>query len=378
VGGIGQVFSKDFEMVPSGPLKGIRIIEFAGKGAAPFAAMMLSDMGADVVLVHRKGAEPNLPIDIPSRGRVSIELDLKQASDRSYCLAAVAKADVLIEGFRPGVMERLGLGPEPVLEINPRLIYARMTGWGQTGPLAHAAGHDINYIALTGALAAFGPPGLPPPPPLNLVGDFGGGALFLAFGIAAALFERERSNQGQVIDAAMVDGTAALMAMYCGIAKQDPRALERGYQALGGAAPNYRCYECADGKFVAIGALEPAFYDLLLEKLGKPFPRPDDTSDPESWPDHGTRLAKIFKTRTRDEWRSILEASDACFAPVLSLDEAPDHDHMAARGVFVNVDGVLQPAPAPRFSRTPGRIQGPPPQFGAGGHERLAAWVMRT
>jgi alpha-methylacyl-CoA racemase len=362
----------------SGPLAGVRVLEFAGIGPGPFCAMLLSDMGAEVVRIDRRGAARSLAIDVTSRGRVSIAFDLKDALDRKRCLAAIAKADVLIEGFRPGVMERLGLGPQDALAVNPRLIYGRMTGWGQDGPLAQTAGHDIDYIALTGALAAFGPPQAPPPPPLNLVGDFGGGALYLAFGIAAALYERERSGQGQVIDAAMVDGAASLMALFNGLSARDPDAMVRGRQALAGAAPNYRCYECADGRYIAVGALEPQFHQLLLDEIGAsytPSPPLGDTSD---WPDQIATLTAIFKTRTRDEWQALLEDVDACVAPVLTLAEAPSHPHMAARGVYVTIDGLVQPGPAPRFSRTPGQVQGAAPAVGAGGAERLRAWGVEV
>jgi alpha-methylacyl-CoA racemase len=359
---------------PSGPLTGVRVLEFAGIGPGPFCTMLLSDMGADVVRIDRRGAAAALPIDVTSRGRVSIELDLKRQEDRDACLEAIAKADVLIEGYRPGVMERLGLGPKIALELNPRLIYGRMTGWGQSGPIAHTAGHDINYIAVTGALAAMGAPDRPPVPPLNLLGDFGGGALYLAMGIAAALFERERSGRGQVIDAAMVDGVASLMALYSGLMASDPEVMTRGRHPLTGAAPNYRCYECADGAFVAIGALEPHFHARLLAKLGAPYQPPSDNTDRSPWDEQVAALTRIFKTRTRDEWRALLEDEDTCFAPVLTLAEAPDHPQMAARNVFLKIDGVVQPSPSPRFSRTPSRVQGPAPAVGSGGLARLRAW----
>jgi alpha-methylacyl-CoA racemase len=334
--------------------------------------MMLSDMGADIVRIDRPGARPPLPIDVAARGRVSISLDLKDTDDRGLCLDAMTKADVVIEGFRPGVMERLGLGPSEVQARNPRIIYGRMTGWGQTGPLAETAGHDINYIALTGALHAIGPAEEPPIPPLNLVGDFGGGALYLAFGIAAALYEREHSGLGQVIDAAMVDGAASMMAVYAGMIATDPHALDRGRFGLSGSAPNYRCYECADGNYVAVGSLEPQFHDLMLTATGRPYDR--KRSSVASWKGDTAALADAFRRRTRAEWHSALRDGDACVTPVLSLEEAQAHPHMADRQVFERVDGVAQPAPAPRFSRTPGRIQGPQPTSGAGGRERLRQW----
>ncbi len=334
---------------PKGPLNGVRVLEFAGIGPGPFCAMMLSDMGAQVVRILRKGDDARDAV--MGRGRHDIVIDLKSPEGAQKCLDAISDADVLIEGYRPGVMERLGLGPTEALARNPGLIYGRMTGWGQDGPLAAAAGHDINYIALTGALAAIGPPGQPSPPPLNLVGDFGGGAMYLAFGIVAALYEREQSGKGQVIDAAIVDGTASLMAIFGGgrVSVQKDRSL------LGGAAHYYRSYLCADGKQISVGALEPKFYETLMHLVGlEPTAGRDD---PANWPAMSEGLAAVFKTKTRDEWRVVLEGSDACFAPVLELDEAPNHPHMKARGVFQNHQGVMHPAPAPRFSRTPGSIK---------------------
>jgi len=359
---------------PTGPLCGVRVLEFAGMGPAPFCAMLLSDLGAEVLRVDRRGAVPRLAVDVTSRGRLSIELDLKSPADRSVCLDAIRKADVLIEGYRPGVMERLGLGPEAVAGENPRLIYGRMTGWGQDGPLAQAAGHDINYIALTGALAAMGDPDRPPSPPLNLVGDFGGGALYLALGLVAALLERERSGKGQVVDAAMIDGVASLMAVFNGLSATQPDYLRRGQVTLAGAAPNYHCYECADGRHIAIGALEPQFYNNLLAAVGRPYSA-SERRDPAEWPDQIATLASIFKTRTRDAWCALLEGTDACVAPVLDLQEARAHPHMVARGVYAEIAGLAQPAPAPRFSRTPGAIQGPAPAAGEGGRARLQSWM---
>jgi alpha-methylacyl-CoA racemase len=357
----------------------VRVLEFAGIGPAPFCAMLLSDLGADVVRIDRADA-PVQTDAVTSRGRSALALDLKSPAGGALALAAIERADVLIEGFRPGVMERLGLGPEIALERNPRLVYGRMTGWGQTGPLAHAAGHDIAYIALTGALAALGPADRPPVPPLNLVGDFGGGALYLAFGIAAALYERERSGRGQVIDAAIVDGTASLMAMFSGMIANGRLTLERERSLLGGAAPNYRCYACADGRYVAVGALEPKFFAVVLERLGIELPSgwddgvPEHGSAPAEWTAQADALAAIFATKPRDAWTALFEGSDACVAPVLALDEAPAHPHLRAREVYVERDGVVQPAPAPRFSRTPGAVQGPAPQPDEGGREALLRW----
>jgi alpha-methylacyl-CoA racemase len=351
----------------SGPLDGVRILEFAGIGPAPFCAMLLADLGADVVRVDRDD-DPAAPNEVTRRGRTSVVLDLKAPGDIAFALAAIDCADVLIEGFRPGVMERLGLGPDEALRRNSRLVYGRMTGWGQSGPLAHAAGHDLTYIALTGALAAMGPPDAPPAPPLNLVGDFGGGALYLALGIAAALYERERSGRGQVIDAAIVDGTASLMAFFNGAAASGLISLERGRNLLGGAAPNYRCYECADGRYVAVGALEPKFNAILLQRLGV------DAHQEPDWATQSRTLAAVFKQRPRDEWAAMFEGTDACVAPVLALSEAPEHPHLRARGVYVEQDGVVGPAPAPRFSRTPGAVQRGAPQRGEGGREALRRW----
>jgi alpha-methylacyl-CoA racemase len=360
-------------MTASGPLKGIRVVEFAGIGPAPFCTMLLSDMGAEVLRLDRKGA-PALPNDIPARGRHSFAVDLKSPADIEICLRAVEKADVLIEGFRPGVMERLGLGPDQACARNPRLVYGRMTGWGQDGPLARAAGHDINYIAVTGALEAIGPVDDVPVPPLNLVGDYGGGSLYLAFGVAAALFERETSGKGQVIDAAIVDGTVSLMAMASGVLARGLGTMAKGKSLLGGSAPFYRCYECADGRHVALGPIEPHFFAILLDKLGVPRETMGDQNDRDQWYGDSAKLAAVIRTRTRDEWCEVLEGTDACFAPVLSLQEAPGHPHIRARGLLQEHFGLIQPAPAPRFSRTPGSIQGPPAAVGDGGAELLRAW----
>jgi len=338
-----------------GPLAGIRVVEFAGIGPGPYCGQLLADMGAEVLAIDRAGgAGPRNPVN--DRGKARRTLDLRTDDGRQAALACLARADVLVEGFRPGVMERLGLGPDAVHAINPRLVYGRMTGWGQDGPLARSAGHDITYLALTGALAAIGPADRPPPPPLNLVGDFGGGALFLAFGIAAALVERERSGRGQVIDAAIVDGVASTMGLFAGLAAGGALSLDRERSLLGGAAPFYRTYACADGRYLAVGALEPRFLRELLERIGAEADLLDVQGDVAEWPGWSERLAAIFATRTREEWAGLLEGSDACAAGVLALDEAAGHPHLAARGTYAERDGVLHPAPAPRFSRTPGAI----------------------
>lgn len=355
-----------------GPLSGVRVVEFAGIGPGPFAAMLLSDLGAEVLRIDRPGAAPPSPNEILSRGRHSLVLDLKSPCDLDECLRILDAADILIEGYRPGVMERLGLGPDVVLARHERLIYGRMTGWGQTGPLAHAAGHDINYIAISGALEAMGRPGQPPSPPLNLVGDFGAGSLYLVFGIMAALFEAQRSGKGQVVDAAIIDGAASMMAMsYWCLA--DGITQGRGTYALDGAAHFYRCYECSDGKYVAVGAMEPHFYRLFLEKIGLMGGRAD-SQERKDWSQNTATLEALFKGRTRDEWCKLLEGTDACFAPVLSLEEAPSHPQNIARRTLVERYGLMQPAAAPRFSRTPGDIAGPPCRAGVGGRELAATW----
>ena len=301
-------------------------------------------------------------------------IDLKRPESVKVVLKLIENADVVIEGFRPGVMERLGLGPLDCLERNPRLVYGRMTGWGQEGPLAKVAGHDINYIALTGALHAIGRPGEPPVPPLNLVGDFGGGAMMLAFGLVSALWETRNSGKGQIVDAAMTDGSALLMAMTYGAKAAEKWNNERGTNRLDGGAHFYDAYECADGKFISIGALEPQFYTLLLEKCGIDDLKFQDQMNRDNWPLLKIRIAAIFKTKTRSEWCTILEGTDACFAPILDMDEAPHHPHNKARKTFIEIDGVMQPAPAPRFSRTPPDIQGPPVIPGAHTRVALSEW----
>ena len=339
----------------SGPLSGLRVVEFAGIGPGPFAAMLLSDMGADVVRIDRPGAVRRAN-DIPGRGRTALALDLKQPGDVAQALALLDHADALIEGFRPGVMERLGLGPDVVAARNPKLVFGRMTGWGQTGPLAHAAGHDINYIAITGALHAIGTQAAPVPP-LNLVGDYGGGSLYLIVGILAALLEAKISGHGQVVDCAISDNVVNLMATFYGIAAGGGWKDERAANMLDGGAHFYRTYACKDGKHLSVGAIEPQFYALLRQIAGMADPAFDAQRDQAAWPDLHARAAAIFATKTRDEWTALLEGTDACVAPVLSLAEAPLHHHLVARGSFVEVDGISQPAPAPRFSRTPGAVQ---------------------
>ncbi len=341
-----------------GPLQGIKIVEFAGLGPAPFCGMMLSDMGADVVRIARKNSrDPLGKFAVMNRGRATIELDLKSAEGVQMALQFIAKADSLIEGFRPGVMEKLGLSPEICLAQNPKLVYGRMTGWGQTGPLARAAGHDINYIALSGALHAIGQKNGKPTPPLNLVGDFGGGGMMLAFGVVCGILHARATRQGQVIDAAMTDGAAALMAMMYGLYSAGQWTNERGANLLDTGAHFYDTYECADKKFVAIGSIEPQFYALLLEKAELTEPALQEQMNRARWPDLKEILTRIFKTKTRDEWCALMEGTDVCFAPVLDLDEAPQHPHNAARQTFVTINGVTQPAPTPRFSHTKPEIQ---------------------
>ncbi|MDE2465972.1 MAG: CoA transferase [Alphaproteobacteria bacterium] len=343
-----------------GPLSGIRIVEFAGIGPGPFAAMLLSDMGADIIRIDRKGGRSPGPTEVTYRGRAAVALDMKKPEAVAAALKLIAAADGLIEGFRPGVMERLGVGPDVCLARNPKLVYGRMTGWGQSGPLAAAAGHDINYIALSGALHSIGQRGGKPVPPLNLVGDFGGGALYLVMGMLAALIEAQRSGKGQVVDAAMTDGAASLMAMFYGMKSMGLWSDTRGENLLDSGAHFYDTYETKDGKFVAIGSIEPQFYQQLLTRCGISDPAFKAQMDRGSWGALKEKIAAVFKTKTRHEWDEIMLGSDVCYAPVLSLAEAPAHPHNRARDAFVEVAGVTQPAPAPRFSRTPGRVQGPP------------------
>ena len=341
----------------SGPLTGVRIVEFAGIGPGPFACMLLADMGAEVVTLDRVGAKKN-PKSVAGRGRKVVELDLKDKAAVAQVLDLLSHADALIEGFRPGVMERLGLGPDAVAAHNPRLVYGRMTGWGQEGPLAQAAGHDINYISLTGALAAIGPVEKPVPP-LNLVGDFGGGALYLVVGVLAALLEAGRSGKGQVVDAAMCDGAASLMSMFFDMTAIGRWTEGRERNFLDGGAHFYGVYECACGNFISIGSIEPQFYALLRELAGLSDAAFEAQMDRKAWPGLKQKLIEVFKSKTRQEWCEIMEGTDVCFAPVLTMAEAPKHPHMAARKIFINRHGVTQPAPAPRFSRTPSAIREP-------------------
>ncbi|HYJ53422.1 MAG TPA: CaiB/BaiF CoA-transferase family protein [Allosphingosinicella sp.] len=361
-----------------GPLAGLRVLEIAGIGPGPFCGMLLADLGADVVLVERiQPGEDDFDLGaaaIPHRGKRSIALDLKSPAGVETVLALVGKADALIEGMRPGVMERLGLGPDDCLARNPRLAYGRMTGWGQDGPLAHAAGHDINYVALSGALWYSGQPGEPPLTPPTVVGDVGGGALYLAIGLLAAVMSARETGRGQVVDAAIVDGSAHMLNLLMTLRAAGQLQAERGRSLLDG--PHwYSTYRCSDGRFVSVGALEPKFYALLRAKLGLgDDPVFANGYDPASWPDLRERFAALFATRTRDEWSALLEGSDACFAPVLDPEEAAAHPHMKARGVYVEAGGFLQAAPAPRFSDTPANVPGPVPRRGADAEAILRDW----
>jgi alpha-methylacyl-CoA racemase len=368
----------------AGPLTGCRVIELAGIGPVPFAAMLLADMGADVIRVDRidsvRPADPLSAVrppaasgtpaeapavaDIVDRGRRSIAVDLKSAQGAAVLLRLAAGADVVVEGFRPGVAERLGIGPEECRAVNPALVYGRMTGWGQDGPYAQTAGHDINFLALAGTLSLIGRAGAAPTPPLNLVADYGGGAMMLAFGVLCALLEARGSGHGQVVDASMLDGTAVLTTVFHTLAAQGRWAGRRGTNLLDSGAPFYDAYECADGRYLAVGALEPRFYALLRKGLGLDDPLFDDQHDRARWPRMKKRLAAAVRTRTRDEWCEVFEGTDACVTPVLTLEEAMEHPHNTARGTFAEAFGVRQPAPAPRLSRSPGGIAGPPPSAG--------------
>lgn len=347
----------------AGPLTGLKVIEMVGLGPAPFCAMLLADMGAEVIRVQRPGQVlgERARFDVLARGRRAIALDLRQREGVETLLQLVESADALIEGFRPGVMERLGLGPAPCLQRNPKLVYGRMTGWGQSGPLAQVAGHDINYIALAGALHAIGRPGEKPVVPHNYIGDFGGGGMLLGFGVLCALLEAQRSGKGQVVDAAMTDGTALLSAMMYGFRAAGRLGDERGANLLDGGAHFYDTYECADGRFIALGAIEPQFYAELLTRCGIDDPQFQRQMDPSQWPQLKAKLAALFQQRSRAQWCDLLEGSDACFAPVLDWAEAAGHPHNRERGTYLELDGVLQPAPAPRFSRTPAATPTPAP-----------------
>lgn len=355
----------------TGSLAGLRVLEIAAIGPVPFAGMLLSDMGAEVVRVDRPGSAPHLtPID---RGRKSVAIDLKDPAGRALLLDMAAAADVLLEGFRPGVMERLGLGPDEVLARNARLVYGRMTGFGQEGPLSGVAGHDINYVAVAGALDLIGPPDGPPLPPLNLVGDFGGGGMLLAFGVMTALHHARTSGQGQVVDAAMVDGVGLLMAMFYGLAV-DGTLGRRGSNGLDGEAPYYGAYQTSDGGWMAVGAIEEHFYQAFLHGLGLDPSDVPDRADRTQWSALRRVLSERFRSRSRDEWSKVFEAVDGCVSPVLSLADIKDHPHHVARQALSTVDGVPQPAPAPRLSSTPGSIQGPPPAPGQHSRDVLTSW----
>jgi len=359
--------------VSGGPLEGVRVVELASIGPGPFVAMMLADMGAEVVCVDRPDAPAGEAArrNVVNRGRRSVVVDLRNPNGPEVVLRLAAQADVLIEGFRPGVAERLGVGPDPCIGRNSKLVYGRVTGWGQDGPLAHTAGHDLNYIALTGLLWATGRPPDKPVPPLNIFGDYGGGAMFLAFGIVCALLERRESGRGQVIDAAMVDGAAALGATFAGLRAMGRWKDARGANIVDTGLPHYEVYECADGAFISVGALEPKFYAELVRLTG--FVEPEgDRMDPAAFAERKRRWSELFRTRTRDEWDNLLSGSDACTAPVLDWGEAPAHHHLAARNTYIDYDGVIQPAPAPRFSRSTPAIRRPPPRPGAHTDELLA------
>ncbi len=356
-----------------GPLEGVRIIELAGIGPGPFCGMMLSDMGAEVIRIDRYTENPQPSKDVLNRNRHSIAVDLKQPEGVETVLKLVESADGLFEGFRPGVTERLGLGPADCMKRNKKLVYGRMTGWGQDGPMANAAGHDINYIALSGALYSVGRSGERPVPPLNLVGDFGGGGMLLAFGMVCALLEAQKSGEGQVIDSAMIDGAASLMSMFFSMAAMGRFTDQRGTNLLDGGAPFYDTYETSDGKYVSLGSIEPQFYALLKEKAGLDEETFGAQHDASRWVSQKEKLTAIMKSKTRDEWCEIMEGSDVCFAPVLSIFEAPDHPHNKHRNGFLNIDGVVQPAPAPRFSRTAPEVRHGPRMEGQDSEAVLSA-----
>lgn len=361
-----------------GPLAGVKVIEIKGIGPGPFAGMLLADMGAEVIVIERSSKGSGtvaLPaaMDCNSRGKKSIALNLKTAAGAETLLRLVESADMLFEGFRPGVAERLGFGPEQCHARNPRLVYGRITGWGQTGPLAKTAGHDINYISLTGSLAAIGNPDKPTVP-LNLVGDYAGGSMYLVMGMLAALYEAQRSGKGDVIDAAITDGSASLMSIFHSMDKLGSWVPERSSNMLDGPAPFYDTYETSDGRFVSIGSIEPQFYALLVAKTGvdpKEFANPHDKSE---WPQMKARLIEVFKTKSQNQWCELMEGTDLCFAPVLNYLEAPSHPHNAARNTYIDIDGLTQPAPAPRFARSDCATPSSPSSEGADTHEVLAQW----
>ena len=355
----------------SGPLAHLKVIEMAGLGPCPLAGQLLADLGAEVILIDRQSGDAD-PTDINRRNKQSIALNLKTDSGLNIARQLIANADILIEGFRPGVMEKLGLGPEACHQQNPGLIYGRMTGWGQSGPLAQSAGHDLNYLALSGALSAIGKQGQPSIPPLNLVADYGGGTLFLLLGVLSALYERSHSGKGQVIDAAMVDGVPAMMGLIHMLLARQQWSPERESNLLDGGAPFYRCYDTADGKQLSVGPLEPHFFAELLQKAGLPETELTTQYAYQQWPQKREQYQALFKTKTRDQWMAIFEGSDACVAPVLGFDEVESHSHNAARANFLRVDGILQAAPAPRFDRTPTATPSTPQAAGANGAELLS------
>lgn len=367
----------------SGPLQGLKIVEMVGLGPAPFAAMMLADQGAEVIRIHAKGQRPDIPLmntayDVLARSRRSIALDLKAPGAVDIALELIGRADGLIEGFRPGVMERLGLGPDICLAGNKRLVYGRMTGWGQQGPLARTAGHDLNYIAMTGALNAMGPTDQPPPVPLNLVGDFGGGGMLMAFGMVSAILHAKSTGCGQVVDAAMVDGASLLAGMFWGFRAGGMWSDDRQANLLDGGAYFYTTYLCADGKAFAVAAVEPKFHAILLERLGLDPALFTHIKDPSAWPELRQRMAAVFLSHPRDHWTKVFAGSDACASPVLSWDEALDDDLAIARSAFIDVEGVPQPAPAPRFSRTPAADPRAAVQPGTHSREILSDWGIES
>jgi alpha-methylacyl-CoA racemase len=363
----------------AGPLTGLRVVELGSIGPGPHAAMVLADLGADVVRIDRPGTDtypiPPGVADPMLRGRRSVSLNLKDEGEHAQLLQLVGVADILIEGYRPGAAERLGVGPLDCRAVNPRLIYARMTGWGQDGPLASRAGHDINYISLTGALHAIGREGERPVPPVNLVGDFGGGSMLVLVGILAALFERAKSGLGQVVDAAMVDGAALLAQMMWSWRGVGVWSDERGVNLLDGGAPFYDTYECSDAKYVAVGAIEPPFFRALVAGLGLDLPADYNHYDRAGWPALRVELIQVFRSRTRDEWAKVFADTDACVSPVLTFAEAPANPHIAARNTLIEIDGITQPAPAPRFSRTPAELPQPAPKSGEHTAEVFAEWL---
>ena len=361
-----------------GPLEALKIIELQGIGPGPFCGMMLADMGAEVIRVDRTGAPGGIArserFDLLARGRRSIRINLKSEAGRQVLMRMVEKCDGLIEGFRPGVMERLGIGPDVLLDKNPAIVVGRMTGWGQEGPISKIAGHDINYIALTGALFNMGVKGGPPAPPLNLVGDFGGGGMFLALGMVSAILSAKNTGQGQVVDAAMVDGASVLSTSFFGQMAAGKLHEGRGEQPLNGASHYYDAYECSDGEYISIASVEPQFYAELKQLLGLSEDEFGVQTNHTLWPTQKAKVKAIFLTRSRDEWVDLLQHSDICFAPVLRFAEAPEHPHNKARNAFVEVDGVVQPAPAPRYSVTPSEISGPPAQRGQHTDAILSDW----